>query len=327
MDPAFIIAIAQVVIGLVVLTKAADIFVDNSVNVAGLLKISPVVVGAVIIGFGTSAPELLVSGIAAANGNLDLGVGNVVGSNVANISLVLATAALVVPVLVTRSTLVREAPLSLLTVLLFAGMTIGGLQRWEGFLLLTVLVCVLSWIILGGHEESVQQAQPKKGTTLGHSILMTTLGLVGTVFGAQVVLWGAEATAEIFNLTGGFIGFTMVALGTSLPELVTVLAAARKNETELIIGNLLGSNIFNSLAVGGAIAVIGPGQIADQLLGTYGIVIMCIVATLAWTFMVVRRRVSKVEAIILLGVYVAAILMISNIPAGESMRTFFKSLV
>ena len=226
-DADAIIAAIEIVVGLGLLTKAADIFVDGSVQLASASKVSPVVVGAVVVGFGTSTPELLVSGIAAAQGNLDLGVGNVVGSNVANISLVLATAALIVPILVTRPVLNREAPVSLLSVLLFAFLTIGGLEVWEGVLLLLVLTGVLCWIIFGGHEESVQVLPVDENATFGKSLIKALCGLVGTVAGAQLVLWGAEATAARFGLSEGFIGYTLVAVGTSLPELVTTITAAQ----------------------------------------------------------------------------------------------------
>lgn len=326
-DVNVIIAALEIVVGLGLLTKAADIFVDGSVQLASASKVSPIVVGAVVVGFGTSAPELLVSGIAAAQGNLELGIGNVVGSNVANISLVLATAALIVPILVTRPVLNREAPIALLSVMLFAFLTIGGLERWEGILLLVVLAGVLSWIIFGGHEESIQVLPVDENATFGKSLIKALCGMAGTVAGAQLVLWGAESTAAAFGLREGFIGYTLLAVGTSLPELVTTVTAARKRETELILGNLLGSNIFNSLAVGGIIAIIGPGEIEDVLLRSYGMVTMVLVATLAWIFMVARKRVSKIEAVILLVIYVLALLVLSDFAIGNRLRQMIAMLL
>ncbi len=325
-EPTIIVAIIEVAIGLALLTKAADLFVDGAVAIAGAAKISPVVVGAVIVGFGTSAPELLVSGLAALNGDVDLGVGNIVGSNVANLSLVLAAAALVVPLLVTKAVIAREAPVSLLAVLLFAFFTIGGFAVWEGVVMLAVLVAILSWIVFGGHEDSIEEIDFDPEQTVTKSVIETIGGLIGTLIGAQLMVWGALAIAAEFGVTGGFIGFTLVALGTSLPELVTAVAAAKKGETELILGNLLGSNVFNSLAVGGVIAVLGAGEISDELMRTYGIAIMVVVTTLAWVFMVVRKRISKPEAIVLLTVYVGAILLISETGAGEAIRDVIESI-
>ena len=325
-EPTIIVAIIEVAIGLALLTKAADLFVDGAVAIAGAAKISPVVVGAVIVGFGTSAPELLVSGLAALNGDVDLGVGNIVGSNVANLSLVLAAAALVVPLLVTKAVIAREAPVSLLAVLLFAFFTIGGFAVWEGVVMLAVLVAILSWIVFGGHEDSIEELEFDPEQTVTKSVIETIGGLIGTLIGAQLMVWGALAIAAEFGVTGGFIGFTLVAIGTSLPELVTAVAAAKKGETELILGNLLGSNVFNSLAVGGVIAVLGAGDISDELMRTYGIAIMVVVTTLAWVFMVVRKRISKPEAIVLLTVYASAILLISETGAGEAIRDVIESI-
>ncbi len=322
-----LVAAIEVAIGLLLLTKAADLFVDGAVAIAGAAKISPVVVGAVIVGFGTSAPELLVSGIAAFNGDVDLGVGNVVGSNVANLSLVLGAAALVVPLLVTKAVIAKEAPISLLAVLLFAFFTTGGLEAWEGIVMLVTLCLVLGWIVLGGNEESIEVLVFNPDQTVMKSVGETVTGLIGTLIGAQLIVWGALAIAEDIGVTGGFIGFTLVAIGTSLPELVTAVAAARKGETELILGNLLGSNVFNSLAVGGVIALLGAGEIEDELMRTYGVIIMVVVSTLAWVFMVARKRVSKPEAVILLTVYVGAVLLISDTAAGSTIREAIEGIV
>ncbi len=306
-------AVLELIVGLYLLTRAADVFVDSAASLAGHLRVSPVAIGALVIGFGTSLPEMLVSGIAATDGNLDLGVGNVVGSNVANLTLVLGAAALIVPLLVTRAVLVREAPLSLMAVLLFGFFARNGLDRWEGLVLLTALALVLGWITFGGRETVVDAVDLAPGESLARLLGVTVLGLAGTLGGAQLLVWGALAIADAANVSGGLIGFTLVAIGTSLPELVTAITAARRGETELILGNLLGSNIFNSLAVGGVIAVLGSGPIADDALTTFGIAGMVLVAFLAWGFMVTNRRVHRVEAVILIVVWIgSAVLMASE---------------
>lgn len=326
-EPTLTVAFIEVLVGLALLTKAADSFVDGAVAIAGAAKISPVVVGAVIVGFGTSAPELLVSGLAAVNDDVDLGVGNIVGSNVANLSLVLGAAALVVPLLVTKSVLAREAPVSLLAVIVFAFFTTNGFEVWEGVVMIVLLLAILAWIVFGGHEESVEELETDPEQSVMRSVAETTGGLLGTLLGAQLMVWGALGVADRFGVTGGFIGFTLVAIGTSLPELVTAVAAARKGETELILGNLLGSNVFNSLAVGGVIALIGAGEIDDELMRTYGVVIMVLVAALAWVFMVARKRVSKPEASVLLFVYLSAVLLISETSVGENLREIIETVV
>jgi cation:H+ antiporter len=316
-EPTLGVAVVEVVIGLWLLTRAADEFVEGAANVASTMRISPVVIGAVVVGFGTSAPELLVSGIAAWNGDLDLGVGNVVGSNVANLTLVLGAAALLIVLRVTPGVLAREAPLSLLAVLLFAYFTTGGLNRLEGVILLVALAVTLTWIIAGGVTELNEDHSLDEGGTLSGQMVRTGVGLVGTVVGAQLLVWGATALADEAGVSGGFVGFTLVAIGTSLPELVTAVAAARKGETELILGNLLGSNIFNSLAVGGVISLVGPAAIESRELATIGVVVMCLVAFTAWAFMVTRKQVHRMEAMVLLTAWVASVVLMAE-RTGES---------
>ena len=326
-EPSLGVAAIQVLIGLFLLSKAADLFVDGAAAVATAAKLSPVVVGAVVVGFGTSAPELLVSGLAASSGDVDVGLGNIVGSNVANVSLVLGFAALVTPILVTRSVLVREAPVSVASVALFAFFTIGGFAVWEGIVMLLVLVGVLAWIVFGGNEDSVEELEVDDERSMGQSMGLTLFGLVGTVLGAQLMVWGAVAIAESLGLSGGFVGFTLIALGTSLPELVTAFAAARKGETELILGNLLGSNMFNSLAVGGAVAILGAGEFTDRIPATWGVTAMVIIAAMTWVFMVTRRKITRVESAILLSAYVFAILLIDeDLGIGDAIRSAIESI-
>ena len=311
-QPSLLVAAVEVVVGILLLALAADEFVEGAANLAGRARISPVLVGAVIVGFGTSAPELLVSTLAAVDGNSGIGVGNIVGSNVANLSLVLGAASLVVPVLVTRSVVVREAPLSMLAVLALAWATLGGLERWEGLVLLAGLVVSLTWIIVGGVGSDLAVTVDENVTLTGQSV-RTGVGLVGTVLGAQLLVWGAVGIADDVGLTGGFVGFTLVAIGTSLPELVTAVVAARKGETDLILGNLLGSNIFNSLAVGGFIAVVGPGPIDDAGLRTIGVAVMVLVAMGAWIAMVTLRRVYQLEAAVLLVSYLVTVALLARV--------------
>lgn len=331
LQPSLPVAAIEIIVGLLLLTFAADKFVDGAVGIARSARISPVVVGAVIVGFGTSAPELLVSGIAASNGDLDLGVGNVVGSNVANLTLVLGAAAFIIPVLALRPLLVKEVPLSLGATLLFAFFTIGGLAVWEGIVLLVVLVAMLSWTIMGSRDvngQAVLAGAPDQtanvtpadnvdddtedGSSVAMNALMTLVGLAGTVLGAQFLVTGATTVADEFGLTGGFVGFTLVALGTSLPELVTAIVAARKGQTDLIMGNLLGSNMFNSLAVGGLISILGPGLIGDSSMRTVGISAMVFISIMASVFIVTRRRLHRVEAVILLSAWLGTVALLAQ---------------
>lgn len=306
--------IAGIAAGLLLLTYAADQFVLGAARVAVTLRLSAVVIGAVVIGFGTSAPEMVVSGLAAGRGSLDIAVGNIIGSNVANLSLVLGTASMVAPIVVGSSTVRREAPLSLGAVLVFAGLVQGGLTRWEGIVLAALLVASLAYIIVGARNEEdpgltdeVEEYVDDDGLHPGREWLRTGLGLVGTLVAAQVLVESATRIASTYGLKEGFVGVTIVAIGTSLPELATSLQAVRKDETDLIVGNLLGSNLFNSLAVGAVAAFAGPGMVSDANLTGIGVLLMVGIAVGATLAMAIGRRVVRWEGATLLVVYMATL--------------------
>jgi len=304
------------IVGLVVLARAAAMFVDGAVGISRKFGFSPVIIGAVVIGLGTSVPELLVSVLAAVRGDSALGVGNVVGSNVANLSLVLGVAALLVPLVINASVLRREAPLSFLAVGAFALALQNGLTRLDGALLLGGLVVAILIVVRAtsrGRNDALAEDVEEEFLPLGTCRLaaVTLVGLVGTTLGAQLLVTGATGLATEAGLSEGFVGFTLVAVGTSLPELVTAAHAARRHEDELIIGNVLGSNVFNSLLVGGAIALIAPGPIDDLRLVTVGAAGMTIVALVACLLMARGRRIVRGEAALLLAGYVAVVVLIA----------------
>ncbi|MGZ0219185.1 MAG: sodium:calcium antiporter, partial [Acidimicrobiales bacterium] len=258
-------------VGLGVLTLGADHFVKGAARLAIHHQVSPVVVGAVLLGFGTSAPEMVVSGIAAGEGRLDIAVGNVIGSNVANISLVLAAGATIAVIPVSSQTIRREIPISVASVALFALLIQGTIERWEGAVLAAAIgIFVYATIKSSGSDDEFDgEITSVTGETLIHTrreYLRATAGLVSVVASSWFIVEGAGQIAEALDLSSGFVGFTLVALGTSAPELVTSVQAARQGETGLLIGNLLGSNVFNSLAVGGIIGLVGPGIVSDTTL-------------------------------------------------------------
>ena len=299
-----VLALILLVVGIVILTFAADHFVEGAVSVADVFNISPVVVGALVIGFGTSLPEMLVSGVAAVQGDADLGVGNVLGSNVANLTLVLGIAALIAVISIDTLTSRRELPLCVGSVLLFAVLVQDGFRRWEGVVLLVALVATLLWLLRNAHdhdlESPAQEHEPKGAMASG---VRTVVGLTGTVGGAWLLVEGATSLADEVGLTGGFVGLTLVAIGTSLPEMVTAVVAARKGETDLIIGNLLGSNIFNSLAVGAVLGLLGPGPLEDNNLAGLATIIMISVVLIAAVFLYTGGRVVRWQAAALLLIY------------------------
>ncbi len=313
--------------GLGMLTIAADHFVKGAARLAVLYRLSPVVVGAVLIGFGTSAPEMVVSGIAAGRGELDIGVGNIIGSNVANISLVLAAATAVTVIRVDSGALRREAPVSVASVLLFAGFVQGGIERWEGAIL-GALILVVVWLALKTARsgdplgEDVEEMIGDNPLHQGREIIRVMVGLSLVVTSAWCIVDGAERIAEAFDLSGGFVGFTLVALGTSAPELVTSVQAARQGETGLLVGNLLGSNVFNSLAVGGIMGLIGPGPVLDTRLAETGSVLMIIIVMTSWVLMMIGGQVDRRKGYILFFLWVMSVVLLSGGDAVESAQLF-----
>jgi cation:H+ antiporter len=311
-----LLAVLGVIAGLVLLTFAADQFVIGAARLAVVLRLSTVVVGAVVIGFGTSAPELLVTALSGARGSIDLAVANVVGSNVANLTLVLGAAALVTPIAVHATVLKREAPLSLVAVLVFGVLTLFTLRVGGGVLLATMLVASLTFIVVSSRrsgvgdvelsaevDEFLTDGDVRTGLEAGR----TVVGLLGTLGGAQLLIVNATAIASSLGLSEGFIGLTVVAIGTSLPELATALQAARKDETDLIIGNLLGSNLFNAGAVGAVAMFVGAGQQVGPSVTTIAVPLMAIVAVVATFFMITGKRVVRWEAAVLIAAYLATL--------------------
>jgi cation:H+ antiporter len=308
-----LLPILGAVAGLALLTYAADQFVVGAARIASVLRLSPIVIGAVVIGFGTSAPEMVVSGLAAGRGSLDIAVGNIVGSNVANLTLVLGAAALVTPIVVRSPVLKREAPLSLGLTLLFAILVQSGLSRTDALVLGLLLVLSLALIIVASRTSDeimvgeVEEFLADGPVARGRETVRTVLGLVGTLAAAQLLVVSATTIAAELGLSEGFIGLTVVAIGTSLPELATCLQAARKDETDLIVGNLLGSNLFNAGAVSAVAGLAGPGPLDDPTIVGFATLLMVVVSIGATAFMVTGKRVVRWEGALLLAAYVATI--------------------
>lgn len=306
------------IFGLVVLWLASDRFVLGASSLASKLGVSPLVVGVVVMGFGTSAPELVVSSVAALSGAPEVGIGNVIGSNLANLTLVLGLAAVICPLAVSSKVLRREVFLALGGTVAFAVAVQGGLQRWEGVLLLALLVVALLWALRGEKQPAaarpasspVANIAPEGGKptrSLARDVIVTLLSLVVIVVGADILVRGALGIADIAGLSGGFVGVTIVALGTSLPELATAVAAGRRGETGLVIGNLLGSNLFNALAVGGLVLILAPGPFDAPNLTTVGAGAMVAASLLALVFMRTGYSVGKREGVLLMVAYVCVL--------------------
>ena len=254
------IAIALLIVGFVMLTKGADWFVDGSSALAFRLGIPQLVIGLTIVAMGTSAPEAAVSITSALKGNEGITVGNVVGSNIMNILLILGIASVIVPLAVQKSTRMIEIPYMIAITVLFGvlGYTGEMVTRVEGGILWIAFLIYLGYLLWMAKKGKEDNEPDEKQKSLPVQLLMILGGLVCIVLGSDFVVDGATEIAKVIGISERIIGLTIVAFGTSLPELVTSIAAARRGNADIAIGNIVGSNVFNILFVAGTSALISP---------------------------------------------------------------------
>ena len=269
------LAALAILAGFALLIWSADRFVDGAAATALHAGMPSLVIGMVIVGFGTSAPEMVVSAIAALDGNPDLALGNALGSNIANTGLILGLTALIAPIAVHSNIVRRELPL-LLLISLLAGALLWDqtLSRAESLLLLSGFFGLIGWTIftaMRNRSDVLATEMDKEVTThrmpLGRALFWLAAGLVLLILSSRILVWGAVSIAQMLGVSDLVIGLTIVALGTSLPELAASVIAARKGEHDIAIGNVVGSNMFNLLAVIGIAGVIAPmPTVADEVL-------------------------------------------------------------
>ncbi|HET9495315.1 MAG TPA: calcium/sodium antiporter [Chloroflexia bacterium] len=317
-------------VGLVGLIAGGNLFVDGSAGLARLLNVRPLIIGLVVIGFGTSAPEMLVTLLALLDGKGGIALGNVVGSNIANIGLVMAAAAIVYPLDVHRSVLRRELPLTVTVTLLFSVLLAvdGRIDMLDGVLLLLAFTLSLAYILgmpflpwVGRRaarqmeaevaeiiEESPTVVLPKRPTV---AIVQTVGGLALILAGAQFTVDSAATIARQFGVSDEVIGLTLVAVGTSLPELAAGIIAALKRETDLITGNVLGSNMYNLGCTGGLLGLFsGAGVMAEEQLWYSSNAIMIVLTMLLVPVLLRGQRMTRIEGAIILGGYVVFTLLL-----------------
>ncbi len=269
-----LLLILAIIAGLVLLTWSADRFVDGASALAQSFSISPMIIGLTIVAFGTSAPEMLVSAMAAIQGNSGLAIGNAIGSNITNMTLVLGVGALIIPLSVNSQTLNREFPLMVIIMLIaLALLWDGSLSRFDGIALLTGLIALVFWTIHLARSapandpiEADFKNELPEVTSNASTWWILLSGLVVLLISSQMLVWGAVGIAHILGISDLVIGLTIVAIGTSLPELAATVAAVRKGEHDMAVGGIVGSNLFNILGVLGIAGVIGPSVFDDILL-------------------------------------------------------------
>ncbi len=323
MNDSLVMPVIFVIGGLAGLTWSADRFVVGTSSLARSLGVSVLLVGIVIVGFGTSAPELLVSGNAAWQGNPGLAVGNALGSNIANVALVLGVAALAAPLTIRLRILWQEVPLTLVSMLV-VGVVLYDLVlgRVESIVMLCMLALFLAALVVRGRQErwdalslGLEHAIPEPGP-MARSIIWTVVGLVVLLISSHVLVRGAVDIAQAFNVSELVIGLTIVAVGTSLPEAAAALASARNNEPDIAIGNVLGSNTFNMFGVVGVAGVIQPSTVdTDAVYRDWPVMVgvFLLFIALAWGF----RRINRFHGVLFLSGYAAYLAYLGwSVPAG-----------
>ena len=294
------IQILLLIVGLALIVFGAEWLVDGASAVARRAGISEFVIGLTIVCFGTSCPELVVSLTGALEGNADISVGNVVGSNIFNTLLILGMTAVIAPVAVTRANSRRDIPIALLVTFIFCFLGFAGstINRVEGILFLVVFVGYLFYCfrtdtgITGGDEI--------KERSLGLALLLVAAGLGGLIVGGRLFVDNAVLIARAIGVSDKFIAITLLAGGTSLPELATCIVAAAKKKDQLALGNILGSNVFNILLILGASATVTPLSTLALTWMDYGVLLISAVMVWLWTYTGHRNRVDRWEAALML---------------------------
>ncbi|MFP4208577.1 MAG: calcium/sodium antiporter [Wenzhouxiangella sp.] len=311
-------SILAVVFGLILLLWSADRFVEGAASVARHFGMSALLIGMVIVGFGTSAPEMLVSALASLQGNPGIALGNAYGSNITNIALILGITAVISPIAVQSGILKKELPVLLAITLLAAGQLLDGeISRIDGVVLLGLFAGLMAWSIWQGTRSpednmgaEFEQELHQRAMAPGRAAVWLVVGLVVLIASSRLLVWGAVEIAQSFGVSDLVIGLTVIAIGTSLPELASSLVAARKGEHDIALGNIVGSNLFNTLAVVGIAGTIHPMAVEPDVLSR-DIPVMAVLTISLFVFGYGWRqsqgRISRYEGATLLAAYVAYI--------------------
>ncbi|MGD2119326.1 MAG: calcium/sodium antiporter [Chromatiales bacterium] len=309
--------IIAIMTGFALLVWGADKFVNGAAAIAQNIGVSPLLIGLTIVGLGTSAPEILVAAMASLQGNPGLAIGNALGSNIANIALILGATVIVAPLTVHSHTLHREYPVLLLVTLVAAGLMLDqGLYTIDGIVLLAFLAAVLYWLIRLGRQRRVaydplvreiENELPEPMPTKA-AVFWFAVGLIVLLGSSRLLVWGAVNIATAFGVSDLIIGLTIVAIGTSLPELAASIASALKNEHDIAIGNIIGSNIYNLLAVLSIPGLLAPGPFdTEVVLRDLPIMIGLTIALffMGYSFKCDTARINRPEGFVMLAAFIA----------------------
>lgn len=304
MDASIIIQIVLLLVGFVCLIKGSDLFVDGASSIASLLKVPTVIVGLTIVALGTSAPEAAVSITSSLTGSNAMAVSNVIGSNMFNLLMVIGVSALISELLMEKDVLDKDLPFLVGITILFAAFIFIGweISSLEGMILLIVMIVYLFLLIRSAFKSGTTNYVDKPKLTTTRSVIYILIGLAGIVLGGDLVVDSASEIAIALGMSETLVGLTIVAIGTSLPELVTSITALKKGENQLVIGNVIGSNIFNILFVLGASSAISAIPIDPSML--IDVIFMVIVTVICFIFGKTQDKYDKKEGAILILLFV-----------------------
>lgn len=302
------------IFGIVVVLKSADWLTNGAVGLATKLGISQIVIGLTIVAIGTSMPEFFVSIVSAIKGTPDLAVGNIVGSNIFNVLLIVGVAATVAPIAIQRATVRRDIPIAIVASIILTFMMLDdNISRIDALILFVAFIAFI-WITLRNSKNDANEkdASTEKVIPTWKSVLFIIFGLVGLVLGSNIFVDNASSLAHGWGISDAVIGLTIVAGGTSLPELATSAVAARKGDSGIAIGNVLGSNVFNILMILGLTGIISPMHI--QNITYIDMAVMVISMALFWLFSFTKLRVERWEGCVLIACFLGYITwLVSNV--------------
>ena len=304
--------ILLLILGIVVVLKSADWLTNGAVGLATRLEIPQIVIGLTIVAIGTSMPEFFVSTVSAIKGTPDLAVGNIVGSNIFNVLLIVGVAAIVAPITIQRATVRRDIPIAIVASVMLAIMMFDDIMSRLDALILFIAFIAFIWITLRD-SKNVSHESSSSNETIGakKSVFLIFIGLVGLVLGSNVFVDNASSLAHAWGISDAVIGLTIVAGGTSLPELATSAVAAKKGDSGIAIGNVLGSNVFNILMILGLTGLISPMHI--QNITYVDMAVMVISMILFWLFSFTKLRVDRWEGCVLIACFLGYITwLVSN---------------
>lgn len=319
-----VLHVVLLIVGLAVLYFGAEWLVAGASRIALAFGVSPMIIGLTIVAFATSAPEFVVTLLSTLEGSPDLGFGNVVGSNVANLALIVGAACLVFPMGVERSVLRRDYPIMMVAMVIAALFALEGhrIGRIEAGVLLAILVAFLGVCVREALRQSAAYRATGKlrvGGPSGTELLVqagkAVVGIIGLVVGAKLMVDNAVAIARAFDISELVIGVTIIAFGTSLPELATSLVAAFKKEPDISLGNIIGSNIFNTCFILGGVSMIRPLPVSEQA-ASFDLPASILIGLLMFPLMRMRNRIGRVDAALLLGSYITYVILTYRLSAG-----------